>query len=290
MKLNIPKEKAIQILRQRIAELSSYDFNAEAWKAKTVNDVTEMFPLGSSKWIQVSSIKFETYITREKAEQLRTGKETGRKLLESYIEFIENYTEVAEKKPAAADSNYQQKYTGLLQEWNQLATKWNTLVKEHDAMSDDVAAKENQIDALKQEVEQVKRDTIRHDNITIGKVLNAIKNLPVGKLIAIITVFAGLIIGAFKLGQLYQENSMNSAQYDLKKEMGHFENDMNSLRDTIKARERVIEYVRRNSDSAHVILSHMPYKEMTLDSISFNKVQRTIENAGAALHLNKATP
>ena len=63
--------------------------------------------------------------------------------------------------------------------------------------------------------------------------------------------------------------------------------DKKTLQDTIKSRENRIKYLRNNSDSALNILGHMPYNEMSLDSNEFRKVQTNIENAGAALYLNK---
>lgn len=60
-----------------------------------------------------------------------------------------------------------------------------------------------------------------------------------------------------------------------------------ALKDTIKVREKKIEYMKRISDSAHNILGHMPYDEMKLDTLEYRKVQTNIENAGAALNLNK---
>ncbi len=60
-----------------------------------------------------------------------------------------------------------------------------------------------------------------------------------------------------------------------------------ALKDTINIRENTIKYLRHNSDSALNILSHMPYGDMKLDTNEFRKVQTNIENAGAALYLNK---
>ena len=51
MKLKVPKEKAISILRQRMSELTDPNFNAKAWKDKTENDLQEIFPLGSTQWL-----------------------------------------------------------------------------------------------------------------------------------------------------------------------------------------------------------------------------------------------
>lgn len=59
-----------------------------------------------------------------------------------------------------------------------------------------------------------------------------------------------------------------------------------SLLDTISVREDAIKFMRHNSDSALNILGNIPYKEMKLDTLSFRKVQTTIEKAGAVLYLN----
>lgn len=63
--------------------------------------------------------------------------------------------------------------------------------------------------------------------------------------------------------------------------------DKKTLQDSLRMKEQLIQKLRHNSDSALNILSHMPYKEMTLNANSFLKVQTTIENAGAVLYLNK---
>jgi hypothetical protein len=89
-----------------------------------------------------------------------------------------------------------------------------------------------------------------------------------------------IIGGAFALGHYFGSNKFDRNLIEL--------SEVNrDLRDSIKSRDYAIKYIRNNSDSAHNILGHMPYNEMTLDTASFRKVQTTIENAGAALNLNK---
>lgn len=60
-----------------------------------------------------------------------------------------------------------------------------------------------------------------------------------------------------------------------------------ALQDTVRAKESTIKFLRHNSDSALDILGHMPYDQMTLDTLEFRKVQTNIESAGSALYLNK---
>jgi len=94
------------------------------------------------------------------------------------------------------------------------------------------------------------------------------------------TVLIALVGGAFGFGVYFGSNKFDKNLIEL--------SDTNrELKDTIKVLENTIKYMRNNSDVALNILGHMPYNEMTLDTLSFRKVQTTIENAGAALYLNK---
>jgi hypothetical protein len=218
MNLKIPKNKAIQILRQRIAELSEYNFNPKAWKDKTENDLREIFPVGSMQWLQISTIQFDTFVTSDKQRVLQEGKDTGQRLLNSYIDFIENYSEIAEQRQLITENNYQDKYNKLLSEWNELVPQWNELLKKHQAILAEGEAKKEQIENLNSEIVQIKSNTFQFDNISVGKVLKAIKNLPVGQLIAVIGFLIAIIVGSFKLGLMYQENSMNNTNYQLNKQ------------------------------------------------------------------------
>lgn len=218
MNLKIPKDKAIQILRQRIAELSEYNFNPKAWKDKTENDLREIFPIGSMQWLQISTIQFDTFITSDKQRVLQEGKDTGRRLVNSYIDFIENYSEIAEQRQLITENNYQEKYNKLLSEWNDLVPQWNDLLKKHQTTLAESESKNEQIENLNTGIIQIKNNTVQFDNISVGKVLKAIKNLPVGQLIAVIGFLIAMIVGSFKLGLMYQENSMNNTNYQLNKQ------------------------------------------------------------------------
>jgi len=94
------------------------------------------------------------------------------------------------------------------------------------------------------------------------------------------TVVAILIAGSFTLG-FYLGNARFDANLI---ELSETKRD---LQDSLKIKNRIIESLRHNSDSALNILGHMPYDKMNLDTLSHRKVQTTIENAGKALYLNK---
>ena len=70
MRLLIDKNKAIQILKDRIADIDSFNFNPEAWKERSVLDLKEIFPVGSTPFTKeipakglTVSINFCTFIT-----------------------------------------------------------------------------------------------------------------------------------------------------------------------------------------------------------------------------------
>jgi hypothetical protein len=113
MKLNIPKEQEIKILRQRISELDSFNFIPKAWKDRTILDCKEIFGELSNQWIQVYGLNFDTYVTAEKAKVLNEGKQTARNLINSYIDFIQEYSKVIEAKQLIKEKNYEDKYFHL---------------------------------------------------------------------------------------------------------------------------------------------------------------------------------
>lgn len=233
MNLKIPKEKAVQILRQRISELSEYKFNPKAWKDKTENDLREIFPLGSPQWLQISTIQFTTFIKNDSQRVLQLGKDTAQQLLNSYIDFIENYSEITEQRQVIKETNYQDKYNKLLGQWNDLVPKWNDLLEKQQILLGESNAKNEETKILENEITQIKKNTIQFDNISVGKVLKAIKNLPFGQLIAVISILIAIIVGSFKLGLMYQENSTNNSNYQLNKQ-----NDSNQ--ELLKQRDKEI--------------------------------------------------
>jgi hypothetical protein len=107
-----------------------------------------------------------------------------------------------------------------------------------------------------------------------SKIVSLIKN----------PVFWSVIFPAIG-GSIYFGTTIGTIKYDSDKISLHEKN--RALEDSIKSRDNVINFLRHNSDSALNILGRMPYNEMKLDTNEFRKVQTNIENAGAALYLNK---
>ncbi len=216
MKLNIPTEQAVKILRDRLGEIDNYGFNSKAWKDRTENDLREIFPLGSMQWLQISSINFDTFVTSEKTKVLAEGKDTARKLIGSFIEFIIEYSTIAEQKQIIKDKDFEQKYYDLLKEWNDLVPGYNELVKKYDGQLTTSEGLLEDIETRDQEIERIKSETIQLDNVSFKKLWTALFSLPTGQMIGVFSTLAALLIGGFTLGTLYERTSSNNELFDLR--------------------------------------------------------------------------
>ncbi len=245
MKLLVPKEKAIKIISQRVLDLNSMNFNPKAWQDRTVLDLQEIFPIGSTQWLQVSQIRFDTYVSSEKSKVLNEAKETARQLLLTYIDFIENYSETSTQKTIIVDDNYQLKYINLLSEWNKLVPGYNQLLENEKVLRNEILSKEKEIENTNQEIQRIQDNTIPFDKLTFSKLIKAIFNMPVAQIIVFFGIIISLIGGSFALGKTFQENASNAEQYEIKKERDDLRKETLSLENEI----RRLKQINKGSDS-----------------------------------------
>jgi len=227
MKLLIPKDKAIGILRQRLSELGGANFNPKAWQDRTVLDLREIFPLGSTQWVQVSEIQFDTFITSEKQKVLIEGMQTAQQLIISYIDYIENYSSINEEREIISETNFEAKFLSLREDWNKLVPEYNALLSNNENIEKEKMSLKTEIDNLNTEIQRIKENTIQYNNLSLGKLFKAIFNMPFGQLIILIGIIVSIIGGSFGLGKLYQENVSNNELYDIKKERDGLQEKLN---------------------------------------------------------------
>jgi len=200
MNLKIPKEKAVSILRKRIGDLSSHDFQPQVWKNKTENDLKEIFPPGDLKWAQVNRIDFHSYIREEQAQTLREGKIQAHQLIESYIEQIEEYGRINEEQNLIKEESYQSKYSELLDKWNELVPSFNALLAEKDEFLADTESKNHTIERQAAELQRLAKNNIQLDNISVSKLFRLINNLPFAQFWSLIGGSIALLGASFYLG------------------------------------------------------------------------------------------
>lgn len=230
MKLNLSADQAVKILEDRIAEIEVYGFDSKVWKARTVLDLREIFPIGSMQWLEVSHITFETYIDSSKAKVMREGKQTAKKLLNSYIEFIKDYSKVTEVKKVITEKSYEQQYSELLTKWNSLVPEYNQLLENNESQLDINNGYLQEIEVRNKEIDRIKKETIQIDNVSFKKLFQAFFNLPAGQLFGLIASILIILGVAFTIGTIVEKTNSNNELFDLRKSNNQAEEKIEKLK------------------------------------------------------------
>lgn len=251
MRLQINKDKAIKILRDRLRDIDEFNFNAKAWKDRTVLDLREIFPIGSTQWLQVSHINFDTFVTADKFKVLSEGKATAKKLLTSYIDFINEYSEADKERHVIKEKDFEQKYTDLLKEWNDLVPSYNELLGKYDKELDKTISLLDEVEEKDKELNRIKAETIQIDNVSMTKLLKAFFNLPVWQIVTVFSVIAAIIVGSFSLGKTYQENASNNQLFDTRTENKELKEELKAKEDLILEKESEIKKLNDRLNSGN---------------------------------------
>jgi hypothetical protein len=249
MKIYIPAKDAIEILEKKLQELFAFDFNAEAWKAATANELKEIFSPVSMQWLQISHIQFDTYIDRDKATTLQKGRDTANKLLRSYIESIKKHAEIAAKKEASAYDNLQQEYHKLQDAYladgrKSLADSQEHLntLKEYNTLLDNYNEQSQEVENLENELTRFKENTVQWDDIRIGKVL---RHLTWKQLTTIVALFAAIGGFGWWLGSTIERNNNRVEVYDYQTQRDADKKAIEKLEELSKKMDDSVAYYRQ---------------------------------------------
>jgi len=262
MNLLIPENKAIEILSKRIRELDNFDFQAKVWKDKTINDLHEIYSVGDTKWLQVSQLKFDTYIESEKFEILEKGKLQAKQLIDSYIEQIIEYSKIRKEKTIIEEDNYKKKYNDLLVEWNKTVPDYNELLKEKDGLLETIEFKEREKTEQKNEINRLIENTVQLSNISLSKLFKLLFNLPIGQIITFFAIIIAIIGGSYKLGMLYSDSISKNEQYELKIERDDLKSENQKLKSEIKFKDSILESDKLVIDSLKLERKHQALQKI----------------------------
>lgn len=249
MKLLIPKDKAVQILQNRISGLYNYDFNAEAWKERTVLDLKEIFPLGSTQYLKIEFLRFDTFVVADKHRVMLEAQKTAEQVLKSYIEFINEYSKVAEERKVIKEKDYETKYYDLLKERNEVVSEYNVILKNYEEQHNTNSELVDQTEDLLNQIETIRRDTIQLDNVSFSKLSKAFFNLPIWQIVTTFSVIIAIIIGVFGLGSIYQKNEDNNQMFDYKTEIKALKDKKEIDKKTLTDNERQLNEMKIRLDS-----------------------------------------
>lgn len=195
MKLKIPKEKAIEILKKRKSELNSTDFEPSVWKATTENDCREIFDGMDFKWLNISQINFTTPFSQEKYAVMEEGKTEANKFIDSFIQQINEYAVIEQMKAVERENYYEKEYKELEQQTTHIIAQTNELIKDQNKYLDELKEQDA-------EIERLNRETVQLSNISLSKLFKLIGNLTLVQSIGFVTTFIGIISFAIYCGTL----------------------------------------------------------------------------------------
>jgi regulator of replication initiation timing len=211
MKIQLPKDETIKILKDRLSDINSFDFNTKVWKDRTILDLKQIFGVLSDQWLQISAIHFDTIIDSQKAQKLREGKETAKGLLKAYINYIEEYSKIEAQRSVINEKRFEDKFYSLLKEHNEQGGNLLKSLKDQGDLLD-----ENE--TLTLENQSLRDNTLQLDNVSLGKLWTGIQNLPTKQIWTLVTIGVGIIAASFTLGQQFERISTKADTFEIKKE------------------------------------------------------------------------
>lgn len=218
MKLLLPKENAIKIIEDRIAGIHELNFNAEAWKERTVLDLKEIFPPGSMQFLKIEFLRFDTYIEANKTKVMTDTKHNAEEILKSYVEYIKEHSKVAEEKKAITEKDFEDKYYELLKDWNELVPDYKKIVNDYSREMDLTNELLDKTENLTNQIEILKKETIQIEDISFSQISKVFFKLPILRIITVFSIFGAVIVSVFGLGSWYKEILDNNQIYEYKVE------------------------------------------------------------------------
>ena len=219
MKLLIPKEKAIQILKDRISEIYSHEFNADAWKERTVLDLKEIFPVGSTQYIKIQTLLFDTFVVADKQKFILEAQKKAEQILKSYVEYIIEHSKITEERKKLKEKDFEAKYYELLKDRDLVITDYIAFLEKYEELLEENSNLFDKSEDLNNQIKTIRKNTIQIDNVSLSKLSKAFFNLPLWQIITSISIIIGFIIETFRLGNIYQKNEDNNQIFDLKAEI-----------------------------------------------------------------------
>ncbi|WP_121812772.1 hypothetical protein [Mucilaginibacter kameinonensis] len=179
------KQKAIELISNRINELNSYqNFNHVAWKARTVSDLTEIFGPASNQVFNAQRLNFFEIVTNENQKVI----ENFRQLLRGYVEFIKDHILDAPVKVAEQidwEKQYHEMHSIVIQK-----------SENFDSLHKIVESRNSEIDELELEIERLKNNVFQTENVTPLRLWRFFINLPWES----VTIIGGVLAATFGLG------------------------------------------------------------------------------------------
>ncbi len=129
--IKIPHNRAIQLLEDRLQELSNSGTDLEAFKNRLRIDIEGIFGRGSTQAISTITLSTLHFGKQENISALKT---TFRQTIQGWINYIKDFHIIEQEKIEISEQEYKIKYSDLLKKWNDLIPEYNDLLKNYETV------------------------------------------------------------------------------------------------------------------------------------------------------------
>lgn len=129
--INIPHNRAVQLLQSRLQDLDRPAINLDALKSRLQDDIVAIFGRGSNQHINSIGLKTLAF----KPEDLEANKTQFRQTIQGWIDYIRDFHIIGQEKVALSEQEYKVKYQDLLKKWNDLVPEYNQLLTNHEGLA-----------------------------------------------------------------------------------------------------------------------------------------------------------
>ncbi|WP_042721984.1 hypothetical protein [Flavobacterium sp. B17] len=160
MKIQIPHNRAIELLEARLFDLQNPNTDIKALKDRIKADVQAIFGIAtpqSSAAISLDTLHFDDPVKLEKI------KLNYKQTLQGFIDYIKDFHIIDKEKVELSEEEYKNKYLSLLKEWNELVPEYNALLKESELL------RKNYDDSLSEN--KILQDKLSHKSIINKEVI-----------------------------------------------------------------------------------------------------------------------
>lgn len=132
--IQMPPNRAIELLEKRLAELDQSGTDLVAFKNRLKIDVEGIFGRTSTQSISTITLDTLHFGDPKKIAQFKT---TFRQTIQGWIGYIKDFHIIEQEKIKLSEQEYKEKYETLLDKWNALVPEYNDLLKNHESLMQD---------------------------------------------------------------------------------------------------------------------------------------------------------
>jgi len=130
MAIKIPRNRAIQLLEDRLRDIDRPGVDLDALKSRIQGDVEGIFGRGTTQVMTTISLPTLHF---NKPVEIARCKTNFRQTIQGWIDHINDFHIIQQEKIEVSEEKYKEMYSNLLTKWNDLVPEYNQLLKDSES-------------------------------------------------------------------------------------------------------------------------------------------------------------